>query len=255
MRLLRPDLHTLTGAYAADAVDPAERQRFERHLAGCPSCENEVAGLQATASRLALAVAKEPPPGFKAAVLAAAAQTRQHPPAADERPEIAGQRARYRHARGRWRIGLAAPLGVLAAVLIIALGITAGVQRSDLNQVTAQQRAVAAVLSAPDARLVSGPTSLGGTATMVVAARLGKMVFTSQGLPALTNAKVYQLWLLTPAGGAISSGLLPAASGGRTAPVITAGAPAGDRVALTVEPAGGTKQPTTRPIVALPVPS
>lgn len=255
MRLLRQDVHTLTGAYAVDAVHPAERQRFERHLASCPSCEQEVAGLQATAGRLALAVAKEPPAGFKAAVLAAAAQTRQHPPLLDERPEAVSPRARYRHARSRWRVGLAVPLGALAAVVIIALGIVVGVQRSDLSQVNAQQRAVAAVLNAPDARLVSGPTSLGGTATMVVTARLDKMVFTAQGLPALTSARVYQLWLLTPSGGAISNGLLPAASGGRTAPVITAGAPAGDKVAVTVEPAGGTKQPTTKPIVALPVPS
>jgi anti-sigma-K factor RskA len=255
VRLLRQDLHALTGAYAADAVGPAERQRFERHLANCPSCENEVAGLQATAARLALAVAKEPPPGFKAAVLAAAAQTRQHPPALDEQSEAAGQRARYRHARSRWRVGLAVPLGALAAIAIIVLGITVGVQDSHLSQVTAQQRAVAAVLNAPDARLVSGPTSLGGTATMVVTARLDKMVFTSQGLPALTGAKVYQLWLLTPAGGAISNGLLPPASGGRISPVVAAGAPAGDRVAVTVEPAGGTKQPTTKPIVILPVPS
>jgi anti-sigma-K factor RskA len=255
VRLLRPDLHTLTGAYAADAVDPAERQRFERHLLTCPSCEQEVAGLQATASRLALAVAKEPPAGFKAAVLAAAAQTRQHPPVLSERPETAGPRARYRHARGRWRVGLAVPLGALAAIVIIALAVTVGVQRSSLNQAAAQQRAVAAVLGAPGARIVSGPTSLGGTATMVVAARLDQMVFTSSGLPALTSAKVYQLWVLTPAGAAISNGLLPAASGGRTAPVIAAGAPAGDRVAVTVEPAGGTKQPTTKPIVALLVPS
>ena len=33
MRLRRPELHTLAGAYALDALSEADRARFERHLA------------------------------------------------------------------------------------------------------------------------------------------------------------------------------------------------------------------------------
>jgi anti-sigma-K factor RskA len=88
-----------------------------------------------------------------------------------------------------------------------------------------------------------------------VAASQGKMVFTAAGLPALAHARVYQLWLLTPAGGAIPNGLLPTATGGATAPFITAGPPPGDQVAVTVEPAGGSKQPTSKPIVVLALPA
>ncbi len=47
------DIHTLVGAYALDAVDDLERLRFDRHLVTCPSCEQEVAELRATAGRLA----------------------------------------------------------------------------------------------------------------------------------------------------------------------------------------------------------
>lgn len=255
MRLLRPDPHTLSGAYAVNAIDPAERERFERHLASCPSCAHEVAGLRETATRLALAVARVPPPEMKAAVLGTAAQTRQYPPL------VAHPERGARHRSGRAAIPkiprprLAVAFAAVAAALVIALGITAGVQHGQLDQARAQQQAVAAVLSAPDARLVSARTSLGGTATMVVTARLDKMVFTAQGLPALASARVYQLWLLTPSGGAISSGFLPGAVGGRTAPVLSAGPPSGDRVAVTVEPAGGSRQPTTRPIVVLSIPS
>ncbi|MDQ2877151.1 MAG: zf-HC2 domain-containing protein, partial [Actinomycetota bacterium] len=77
MRLFRPDLHGLTGAYAVDALDAGERERFEQHLGRCSSCEHEVRGMQETATRLAVAVAAPPPAGLKAAVLTAAAQTRQ----------------------------------------------------------------------------------------------------------------------------------------------------------------------------------
>jgi anti-sigma-K factor RskA len=258
MRLLRPDLHALTGAYAVDALDAAERERFEQHLSRCPSCAHEIAGMQETATRLAVAVAGPPPARLKAAVLTAAAQTRQHPPVLNAGPQPAALgRARHRHggARPRRRFRLAVPVAALATAAAIALGVTVGVQQSRLDQAHAQQHEVTAVLSAPDARIVSGRTALGGHTTMVVAASLDKMVFTTAGLPALAHARVYELWLLTPAGGAIPNGLLPKASAGATAPVITAGPAHGDQVAVTVEPAGGSKQPTSKPIVVLSLPA
>ena len=48
MKLLRHDLHALTGVYALDAIDGSERDRFEHHLLHCQPCENEVRGLQET---------------------------------------------------------------------------------------------------------------------------------------------------------------------------------------------------------------
>ena len=253
MRFFRPDLHALTGAYAVDALDAAERDRFEQHLGRCPSCEQEVRGMQETATRLAIAVAAPPPAGLKTAVLTAAAQTRQPPPASDAvpAPEALG-RARHRHggARPRRRFRLAVPVAAVATAVAIALGVAVGVQQSRLDRVQAQQHEVAAVLSAPDAQIVSGRTALGGHTTIVVAASLNKMVVTAAGLPALAGARVYELWLLTPSGGAIPNGLLPKATGA-TASLVAAGPAPGDQVAVTVEPAGGTKQPTTKPIVVL----
>ncbi|MFY9999572.1 MAG: zf-HC2 domain-containing protein, partial [Trebonia sp.] len=55
LRLPRPwrrDLHVLAGAYALDALDDAERDRFERHLRGCQACQNVVRGFAATAAAL-----------------------------------------------------------------------------------------------------------------------------------------------------------------------------------------------------------
>ena len=215
--------------------------------------------MQETATRLAVAVAAPPPAGLKAAVLTAAAQTRQHPPvrgrATPSRRPCRGPGSGTARAQSRRRFRLAVPVAAVATAAAIALGVTVGVQQSRLDRVEAQQHQVTAVLSAPDARIVSGRTALGGHTTMVVSASLDKMVFTSSGLPALAHARVYELWLLTPAGGAIANGLLPAARGGATAPVISSGPPRGDQVAVTVEPAGGSKQPTSKPIVVLSVPA
>jgi anti-sigma-K factor RskA len=244
VKLLRHDLHTLTGAYAVDAIGGAERERFEHHLNRCPSCDQEVRGLQETATRLALAATRVPPPGLKGRVLTEVARTRQHSPLVDVRPVAEPRAAR----RPRLAIAFAA----LATAAAVVLAVVLGLQRSELDTARAQQRAIAAVLDAPGARIATGPTSLGGTATVVVAGQLRKLIFTTRGLPALTDARVYELWLIGPTG-ARRAGLLPAASQGRTAPVLASGLLHGDQVGVTVEPAGGTSQPTTRPIVEIAV--
>ena len=80
MRLFSRRVHELSGAYALDALDDAERERFERHLRRCPACAEDVRRMTSTATALAMAVAAEPPPGLKQRVLAAAAATPQLPP-------------------------------------------------------------------------------------------------------------------------------------------------------------------------------
>lgn len=65
------DVHALTGAYALDAVTDHELRVFERHLAECGHCRDEVEEFRVTAARLALAVALAPPPHLRVLVMAA----------------------------------------------------------------------------------------------------------------------------------------------------------------------------------------
>lgn len=244
MKLLGHDLHTLTGVYALDAIDGSERERFEHHLQRCPSCDNEVRGLQATATRLAQAVSSPPPDQMKANVMAAVARTRQYSPVADVVRPLPS-------APNGWSRRIAMPLAAACLAVAVVLGVLLGLSRHQLGTQTAQQRAVAAVLTAPDAKLVHEPTSLGGSASVVVASSLHKFVFTAHGLPALADAKVYQLWVMGPGGSATSAGLLSKTVNGSTSPVLAAGLAAGDQIGVTVEPAGGTTKPTTTPIVVI----
>ena len=79
-RASQRDEHTLAGAYAMDAISAADRERFERHLAGCEECAQEIASLRETTAVLGTAAAEPLPAGLKERVLAAAAVTRQQPP-------------------------------------------------------------------------------------------------------------------------------------------------------------------------------
>ena len=243
----RRDLHALAGAYALNALDGAERDRFERHLRGCRACESEVRGFAATAAALAMATATEPPPELKQRVLAAAAVTRQSPPAVAK--AAAHRRPRTTAPWRAWLPRLAVPL---AAVGLVAAAVLGGVTVWTQHQLTtaqAENQAIAAVLAAPDAQIASARTSAGGIATVVASHSAGSMVVTSVGLQSLPPSKVYELWFLGKT--TRPAGLLPPPRAGRTAPVLASGLKVGDKVGVTVEPAGGSSSPTTTPIVVL----
>ena len=195
MRFPRHDLHTLTGVYALDAVDGAERDLFEHHLRRCRPCGNEVRGLAETATELAMAAALPPPPRVKEHVLAAAAVTRQLPPAVDQ----PGRTLRWTPRqvfRQSWTPRLAAAVAVVSLAVAVALGAVGLHTRHELDSARAQNQALAAVLAAPDARIMTEAVTNGGTATVVVSRAEGKLVFTTAGLPRLPASKVYELWLI-----------------------------------------------------------
>jgi anti-sigma-K factor RskA len=251
VKLQRHELHTLTGSYAVDALPDAEFEKFERHLRRCPSCAAEVRGLRETSARLALAAAGPPPAGLRERVLAAAEQTRQLPPLTEERPV---HRRRARRAPRAWIPRLSVAVAAVSVAVAVTLGITQATTQNQLNRANAHNRAIAGVLAAPDAQIRTKNTSVGGYVTAVVAPRERDMVITASGLPRLSGSRVYELWMMGPAG-ARPSGLLGAPQNGQSPPVLASGLTAGVRLGVTIEPAGGTQQPTTSPILTLPLPA
>jgi len=250
-RAKKRDEHTLAGAYAMDAISAPDRDRFERHLAGCEECAREVASLREATAVLGSAAAEPLPAGLKERVMAAAAVTRQQPPA-DE--AITKPHARSAGAAvGTWlrslawpgRLALAAGAAGAAAVLAVAVvfGVTNGSIQQQLDQVQASSQQIAVVLTARDAVMTTGPVVGGGTATIVMSHSRHALVFTAQGLHALPASRGYELWLIGPAG-TRPVGMLTAGSHGMTGPVIASGLRQGDHLALTAEPVGGSPQPS-----------
>lgn len=251
MSAQRHDLHLLTGSYALDALTERERAEFEKHLNRCPSCAEEVRGMREAAARLALATAIVPPPQMRERVLAAVPRTRQLPPAGR------GPLARASARNGRRRVPLTRA-GVTTGILTLAaavafLLVTTISTNHQLRQTQASNSTIAAVLAAPDARINSVPTSAGGTLTAVTSLREQESVVTAADLSALSGGRVYQLWVLTSGGTARSAGLLVTSGSASKTPVLADALLPGDRLAVTVEPSGGTAQPTTKPVVAMSV--
>jgi len=257
----RTDAHTLAGAYVMDAISAPDRERFERHLAGCEECAQEVASLREATAMLGAAAAEPLPAGVKERVMAVAAVTRQQPPA-EEQPAHTRARAGARHSAGSWlrslgwpgRLTLAAAGAAAAAVLAIAVvfGVSNGSMQQQLSQAQASTQQIAVVLTAQDAHMMTGAVAGGGTATIVMSHAHHALVFTARGLRPLPASRAYELWLIGPAG-TRPVGMLPAGSNGMTGPVFASGLRAGDHLALTDEPTGGSARPTTPMMLDVPL--
>jgi anti-sigma-K factor RskA len=251
MSIQSHELHLLTGAYAADAVTGAELAEFEKHLAGCATCAEEVRGLRETTARLGMTTAIAPPPWMREQVLAAASRTRQLPPISGKVVPLHARPRRMkqlRHSATR-PVAVAAMAAMAAAVIVLAVF---QVNTQDqLHQTQAGDRAVAAVLAAPDAHIKMSKTSVGGTVTAVFSRRDGEAVITTAGMPTAGGSKIYQLWVITAEGVARSAGLISGGITGATSPVLAGDVRSGDSLAITIEPAGGSAQPTTSPVVLL----
>jgi anti-sigma-K factor RskA len=251
------DLHAMSGAYALDALDERERARFERHLAECPACQREVSELQDIAARFGLAVSAQPPSSLKPRVLAGVGGAGRPGPVASVIPLQSAARPRSDRSRSgqAWPRRIAVPVAAAACLAVaIAFGVLFAVARGQYDSAHSEEDEIADVLSAPGTRAISDKTSIGGQVTVDVSSALHEMVVTTDGLPGLPASEAYQLWLLAPGDAASSDGLLTAIGQDRTAPVVNSGLRPGDRVGLTVEPAGGTAKPTTTPIALISLP-
>ncbi len=205
-----------------------------------------------------MAAAQTPPAEMRDRVMAAVARTRQLPVTDDH-----ARHARPAAPRTRPLTRLAMAGAALAAAAAIVLGIALvntqhrlNQAQHQLSQTQEQLAAITAVQTATDAKVITKRTSVGGTVTVTSSASKHQMVLRTAGLPTLTAGKVYQLWLIGhPPNKIRSEGLLATPHNGRTGPVLISGVLAGDTFGVTVEPAGGTIQPTVTPIVGVLLPS
>jgi anti-sigma-K factor RskA len=246
----KSDEHTLAGAYAMDAISAPDRERFERHLAGCEECAREIASLREATALLGTAAAEPLPAGLKERVMAAAAATRQQPPADEavtkprRKPARTAQWLRSLAWPGRLALAAGGAVAIAVVALAVVFGVANGSMQQQLDQAQTSSQQIAVVLTAHDAVMTTGPVAGGGTATIVMSHARHALVFTAQGLRALPASHGYELWLIGPAG-TRPAGMLPTGSHGMTGPVIASGLRQGDHLVLTAEPIGGGVRPTT----------
>src|SRR5690242_8957072 len=208
-------VHELTAGYALDALDETERIAYERHLAHCDRCQAELAVFAASAGSLAFAVPPaDPPDALRARILETARA---------ERPNVVPLRS----TRRTWAFrGLAAA----ACAAAVGLAVWNVILHDRLD--TARGRLTAVGLT--------------GAAGSVVVTPSGQGALGVAGLRPADPGKTYEAWVIKD-GKAVPAGTFEAE---RTSVVhLKRRVPRGAIVGITVEPAGGSQQPTSQPII------
>ncbi|KOV91220.1 anti-sigma factor [Streptomyces sp. NRRL B-3648] len=264
----REDLHSLAAPYALDALEPGERRRFEKHMAGCDRCAAEVRDLAEDAVRLAWSTAAPAPAALRDRVLSAVRSTPQEPAPARGRaaaraqapgrerapllpPHVWGTQPPPGRARTARRRPLFAPFATVtaAAALVVASLFAVQAHRTEDRLAAERTRAreIAHVLAAPDARAASSEDTRGRSIGVIASASEREAVVTLSGYGTPSGGRVHQLWLMRPRAQPRSLGLLA----GDT-PLVARGVDTSSTsLAVTVEPDGGSAQPTGQPIVQL----
>jgi len=238
-------------AYALGALDAKDVGEFERHLATCPICRAEVEELRETAAMLAYAAPTGDAPS-------AGLRNRVLHEAGDVRPIGSGPSVLRR------KTPLVPWLAAAACLTVAAL---AGLQwRSERNErqrlsvmldsarldLAARDSMVAAFLG-PEVHVVSlSPT--GEKPSMRVFWNHTRNIFivTAFNIPRAPDGRTYQLWAIQKGKAPISMGTFNSDANGRATVILSVENSineAGfiDLCGLTMEPVGGSSQPTEQP--------
>ncbi len=223
------NLHSLTGAYALNALDDVERAAFERHLRSCADCQAEVASLADAASALASDPRHRAPDSMRGATLAAAGAT---PQVGDAKPP--SQRPRRR---------LLTWVASAAAVAVIAVaGVGAFLRAADNGTPGPAEAQMMSILSAPDAKTMDMPWG-DGSYVVVSDSRRGAIVMMHEiAMPADGNE--YQVWMVLADGTAVPSSTFMPDADGKAMAVVTGDMSHVAALAITSEPHGGSPAPT-----------
>lgn len=230
------DLHTLSGAFALNALSQEEAAQFRLHLEACSVCREEVRELQQAAGQMGASEALTPPAHLKARVLSAADRTPQLPP----RTDTGGGKV-VEMPRRRWtsRVLVAAA----AAVLVVAGAVGISQLRGDDEQQSLLAEGVVQVFSADDAHTAEMETEIGGRIRVAASPELNQMALDTDELPELDDDRVYQLWAVQGEDMQSVTVLDPEKGASMAMPTPDT------EVAITVEPSGGSTQPTGEPIM------
>ncbi|VXA98133.1 Anti-sigma-K factor RskA [Microbacterium sp. 8M] len=251
----------LAAGHSLGALSAEDERRYRAALSAHPEWAGIVEDDADTAALLAEGAAPvAPPPALRDALLARIAATPQDPSGdaapADATPAVSdrdGQATAPQASAGAPARRPRRLLFALAACLVLIVGLGAGAAVV-IPQLLRPAAVVALdrIENAPDAAQKTVVLPSGGRATAHWSASIGTAVLVSDGLEPLDGARTYELWFVrgdTP----VSAGTFAAEQGTTTAQ-LRGSMHAGDAIAVTVEPAGGspTGKPTTQPIVVIP---
>lgn len=215
------------------ALGEREREEFERHLAACVRCREEVAALRPAVEALPLAAPPvAPPPELRDRIMRVVESEAELLQAAGEQADRAPEPRRERR---RWPVFGSLRPALVAAVTALVVGVgVGGYLIGNASTGGGGARVVAAKVSFPAAH--ASVRTEGDEASLDLA-----------NMPPPPRGRVYQVWLKRDGQPPRPTrALFVVRSGSVTIPGGIKGA---DQVMVTDEPPGGSLAPTRQPVI------
>jgi hypothetical protein len=224
------------GAYLLGALTDLERQAFERHVAGCAECRDELERLRPAADALPRSVEQvEPPPGLKTSLMDVVEK--------EARERTAAPAARQRASR---RIRLPSLAGFRPALVAaaLALGVVAGFGVAQLGGDDGARTVAATVDEGrlPDA---SGSLRIEGDGE-------DGAILSVQGMPPPGGDRVYQAWVQRD-GTVVPQPTFEVGADGGGAVAVPDDLSGAEAILVTREARGGARAPSERPLIRVPL--
>jgi anti-sigma-K factor RskA len=233
----------LREAYVLGALPEEDRREFEEYFAAHPGRQAEIEELSAVAGLLALSPQEqEPSPELRRRIMGA---VRAEAAEADAVHPRAGRRS--------WLAGLRETVGVrdlalaAAAMLVIGLFSWSMLLQGEVRDLQGRVQGLQSQPQGPQMITLGGAGTKQGARVELVTLDGDRAVLMAENMPPVPEGKTYQIWVIrgdTPQ----PSGLFEP-KGDSIAAVVEKPVEGADAVAVTVEPEGGSKEPTTDPML------
>jgi anti-sigma-K factor RskA len=234
----RERFEDLKDSYVLGALPEEERLEFERYLVAHPELQAEVEDIGAVAGLLALSPREqEPPPELRRRIMATVEAEAAHPDTS-RRSWLAG----LWEAVGARDLALAA-----AAVLVVGLFSWSMLLQGEVRDLQGRVQTLQSQPQGPQMIALGGAGTKQGARAELVTLEGDRAVLVAENMPPVPKGKTYQIWVIkgdTPK----PSGLFEP-KGNSIAAVVENPVEGTDAVAVTVEPEGGSKEPTTDPML------
>ena len=228
----------LKDAYVLGALPEEERLEFEQYLVAHPDLQEEVEALGAVAGLLAFSPQEqEPPPELRRRIMATVEAESVHP----------------HTSRQSWLAGLWEAVGIrdlalaAAAMLVIGLFSWSMLLQGEVRDLQGRVQSLQSQPQGPQVIALGGVGTKQGARAELVTLEGDRAVLVAENMPPVPEGKTYQIWVIkgdTPQ----PSGLFEP-KGDSIAAVVENPVEGADAVAVTVEPKGGSKKPTTDPML------
>jgi anti-sigma-K factor RskA len=235
----------LKDSYVLGALPEEERTEFERYLVAHPDLQTEVEELSTIAGLLAFSVREqEPAPELRRRIMDTVEAEAVVRPAEVVHPHTS---------RRSWLAGLWEALGIRdlalagAAVLVVGLFSWGVLLQGEVRDLQGRVQSLQSQPQGPQMIALGGAGTEQGVRAELVTLKGDRAVLIAENMPPAPEGKTYQIWVIkgdTPK----PSGLFEP-RGDSVAAVVENPVEGADAVAVTVEPEGGSKEPTTDPML------